>query len=172
MILRGGSVPSRPIIIRARIRCVLINFSLGNGTRLTYVYGVRPAFHLDLNSVLFTSAAVGGKSSGAVGTDALKQVESYSGSEWKLTLKDDSRNSFSASVAAHSGNIAYIHYNGAAAGTMSIFPPLSQIQITPFNITGVSQNLQLLMDQQASTFLPCRPAIHSGYFPSSTTVIR
>lgn len=96
---------------------VLTDFPVGNGTRLTYFNGVRPAFHLDLNSVLFTSAAVGGKSSGAVGADALKQVESYSGSEWKLTLVDDSRNSFSASVAAHSGNIAYIDYNGAAAGT-------------------------------------------------------
>lgn len=40
---------------------VLNNFPVGNSTRLTYVYGVRPAFHLDLNSVLFASAAVGGK---------------------------------------------------------------------------------------------------------------
>ena len=95
---------------------VLTNFPVGNSTRLNYFYGVRPAFHLDLNSALFTSAAVGGKSSGAVGADALKQVEPYDGSEWKLTLKDDSRNSFSASVAAHSGNIAYIDYSGAAAG--------------------------------------------------------
>lgn len=96
---------------------VLAGGALGNKERLTYFYGIRPAFHLDLNSVLFTSAAVGGKSSGAVGADALRQVEPYGGDEWKLTLADDSRNSFSASVAAHSGNIAYIDYSGAAAGT-------------------------------------------------------
>ena len=36
---------------------------------------VRPAFNLDLSSVLFTSAAAGGKSSGTVGADALNAVE-------------------------------------------------------------------------------------------------
>ena len=58
------------------------------------VYGenlaVRPAFNLDLNSVLFTSAAVGGKS--ANGMDSgLTAVGDYDGSEWKLTLLDETR---------------------------------------------------------------------------------
>jgi len=47
---------------------------------------VRPAFNLNLNSVLFASAAVGGKSDGG-----LTAVPEYSGNEWKLTLLDSSR---------------------------------------------------------------------------------
>ena len=53
-----------------------------------YVYTVwaaRPAFNLDLNSVLFISAAEGGKS--ASGMDSgLTAVGDYDGNEWKLTL--------------------------------------------------------------------------------------
>ena len=48
---------------------------------------VRPAFNLNMNSVLFASAAVGGKPDGG-----LTEVPEYSGSEWKLTLLDSSRN--------------------------------------------------------------------------------
>ncbi len=48
--------------------------------------GVRPALKLDLNSVLFTSAAEGGKD-GTTGT--LSAVSDYDGSDWKLTLLDD-----------------------------------------------------------------------------------
>ncbi|MCC8028491.1 MAG: hypothetical protein LIO75_01600 [Lachnospiraceae bacterium] len=48
----------------------------------------RPALNLDLDSVLFTSAAADGKSSGAAGADALTEVPDYSGSEWKLTILD------------------------------------------------------------------------------------
>ena len=47
---------------------------------------VRPAFNLNLNSVLFASAAVGGKPDGG-----LTAVPEYSGNEWKLTLLDSSR---------------------------------------------------------------------------------
>lgn len=48
---------------------------------------VRPAFNLNLNSVLFASAAVGGKPDGG-----LTEVSEYSGNEWKLTLLDSRRN--------------------------------------------------------------------------------
>lgn len=47
---------------------------------------VRPAFNLNLNSVLFASAAVGGKPDGG-----LTPIPEYSGNEWKLTLLDSSR---------------------------------------------------------------------------------
>ncbi|MBQ7741257.1 MAG: Ig-like domain repeat protein, partial [Eubacterium sp.] len=50
-------------------------------------YGVRPAFRLNLPSVLFVSAAEGGKQSAEDGT--LAPVGDYSGSEWKTTLLDD-----------------------------------------------------------------------------------
>ena len=59
---------------------------------------VRPAFHLDLNSVLFTSAAAGGKAG-----DGLNAVADYDGNEWKLTLLDNSRN-FSISDAKTNGS--------------------------------------------------------------------
>lgn len=84
-------------------------------------YAVRPAFNLNPDSVLFTSAAVGGKSSGAVGADALKSVSNYSGNEWKLTLQDSSR-SFSADVngqtsaSVPAGGSVQITYSGAQTG--------------------------------------------------------
>lgn len=84
---------------------------------------VRPAFNLDLSSVLFTSAAAGGKSSGTVGADALNAVENYDGNEWKLTLPDTDRNGFAAnvndqtSVSASAGGSVQIAYSGAQTGT-------------------------------------------------------
>ena len=83
------------------------------------VYGenlaVRPAFNLDLNSVLFTSAAVGGKS--ATGMDrGLTAVNGYSDNEWKLTLLDEARNSFEISNATITDTITF-SYSGAATGT-------------------------------------------------------
>ena len=59
---------------------------------LDHVYNfwaARPAFNLDLDSVLFTSAAEGGKSLGTMGT--LSSVSDYTGNEWKLTLLDENR---------------------------------------------------------------------------------
>ncbi len=83
------------------------------------VWAARPAFNLDLNSVLFTSAAVGGKSSGAVDADALQPVSEYTGNEWKLTLLDSSRDSFAISNATMngSGDTIAFSYSGAQTGT-------------------------------------------------------
>jgi|GEM_PF-1907796 len=75
--------------------------------------GVRPAFNIDLNSVLFTSAANGGKA----GEGALAPVGDYSGSDWKLTLLDDARSDFTASFDSSSGDVWTIKYSGATAGT-------------------------------------------------------
>ncbi len=63
------------------------------------LFGARPAFNFDLTSVLFTSAAVGGKSSGACGADALSAISDTATNEWKLTLKDASRSGFNAAAA-------------------------------------------------------------------------
>lgn len=81
---------------------------------------VRPAFNLNLSSVIFTSAAVGGKTSGTVGAGALTAVSDYNGNEWKLTISDSSRNSFTAS-RTDSGNVAAgnnitISYDHATTG--------------------------------------------------------
>ena len=76
---------------------------------------VRPAFNLNLNSVLFTSAATGGKS--ASGMDSgLAAVGDYNGNEWKLTLLDESRSSFSIGTTAVNGNTLTVAYSGATTG--------------------------------------------------------
>ena len=54
-----------------------------------YIRAVRPAVNLNTNSVLFTSAAVGGKPVGEVGK--LKPVSVSNPDEWKLTLIDSDR---------------------------------------------------------------------------------
>ena len=74
---------------------------------------VRPAFNLNLNSVLFASAAVGGKPEGE-----LTPISEYSGNEWKLTLLDSSRN-FAVTEKAVSGapdDTVTLHYTGATTG--------------------------------------------------------
>ena len=75
--------------------------------------GVRPAFNLNLNSVLFASAAVGGKPDGG-----LTEVSKYSGNEWKLTLLDSSR-SFAVTektVSAAPDDTVTLNYKGATTG--------------------------------------------------------
>ena len=81
------------------------------------ITAVRPAFNLDLNSVLFTSAAVGGKILAAgSGGDAIFEIGDYTGNEWKLTLLDNSRN-FSISNAMISNNTITFSYSDAETGT-------------------------------------------------------
>lgn len=74
--------------------------------------GVRPAFNLNLNSVLFTSAAEGGKSSQ---TEGLSEINNYDGTDWKLTLLDSSRK-FSVtekSVTVNPGGTVHLNYTNA-----------------------------------------------------------
>ena len=76
---------------------------------------VRPAFNLNLENVLFTSAATGGKS--ASGMDSgLTAVQNYSGNEWKLTLLDGTRD-FDISNVAWSGNTLTFSYSRARTGS-------------------------------------------------------
>ena len=77
-------------------------------------YGVRPAFNLNSDSVLFASAAVGGKPDGG-----LTPIPEYSGNEWKLTLLDSSRNFAVTETTASGdpGDTVTLHYNGATIGT-------------------------------------------------------
>ena len=83
------------------------------GHSLVTEIGVRPAFNLNLNSVLFTSAAVDGKPDGG-----LTEVSKYSGNEWKLTLLDNSRNFAVTETTASGdpGDTVTLHYTGATAG--------------------------------------------------------
>ncbi|MBR4461479.1 MAG: S-layer homology domain-containing protein, partial [Erysipelotrichaceae bacterium] len=58
--------------------------------KVSMTNGVRTCFDLDMDSVLFTSKAQGGKDSGTVGADALKPVNVSTGNDWKVTLLDSS----------------------------------------------------------------------------------
>ena len=89
----------------------------GDGPVYAYVvsgvWAARPAFNLNLNSVLFTSAAVDGKPDGG-----LTAVPKYTGNEWKLTLLDNSRNFAVTETTASGdpGDTVTLHYTGATAG--------------------------------------------------------
>ena len=85
----------------------------GYTIRIYRTLGVRPAFNLNLNSVLFASAAVGGKPNGG-----LTPIPEYSGNEWKLTLLDSNR-SFAVTektADAAPGDTVTLHYTGATTG--------------------------------------------------------
>lgn len=85
----------------------------GYTIRIYRTRGVRPAFNLNLNSVLFTSAAVGGKPNGG-----LTPISEHTGNEWKLTLLDNSRNFAVTETTASGdpGDTLTLHYNGATTG--------------------------------------------------------
>ena len=84
-----------------------------DGIDISNIWGVRPAFKLNLNSVLFASAAVGGKPDGG-----LTPIPEYSGNEWKLTLLDSSR-SFAVTektADAAPDDTVTLNYKGATTG--------------------------------------------------------
>ena len=92
-----------------------------------FQHSARPAFNLDSSAVLFSSPASGGKPDGEISA-----IGDYSGNEWKLTLKDSSRDGFTIENLHRAGNItalvvdstgAYTHYGrlqpaDEAAGTV------------------------------------------------------
>lgn len=89
------------------------------GASISNDYAVRPAFCLNLSSVLFTFAAQGGKPSGKIGE--LLEVPDYDGNEWRLTLKDYDRIFIAhaiepASVSSLTGGSVQITYRGARTG--------------------------------------------------------
>ena len=90
-----------------------LGFSVGN-----IDVCVRPAFNLNLNSVLFTSAAEGGKSASSMDS-GLTAVNDYTGNEWKLTLLDEAHKDFNISNATitGSGDTITFSYSDAQTGT-------------------------------------------------------
>ena len=84
-----------------------------SGNAISSWWCVRPAFNLNSSSVLFTSAAVGGKPDGG-----LTPISEYTGNEWKLTLKDSNRNFAvtETTVSGDPGDTVTLHYTGATAG--------------------------------------------------------
>ncbi len=94
-----------------------------------YDQATRPAFNLNQDSVLFTSAAVDGKPAGVLGVGALKKVEAYTGSEWKVTLKDPMQADFTVaekSLTAAPGVTVTLRYMGAWVGEIAYEPVRSR----------------------------------------------
>ena len=85
---------------------------LTNAEVNTNSYAARPAFNLNPDSVLLTSAAAGGKPEG------FGEVAEYSGRgrEWKLTLLDENRNNFSARIRKVATDYS-VAWSGATTGT-------------------------------------------------------
>lgn len=79
---------------------------------------IRPGMNLNPNSILFTSAAYGGKSADGM-DNGLANVSYYSGNEWKLTLLDSNR-ALSISETEATGEVGgnfTLHFSGATLGT-------------------------------------------------------
>ena len=95
------------------------------GSDSTQSVGIRPAFDLDIDAILLTTSAEGGKPSGSAGPDALVPVGSNLNGEWKLTLKDDGsieglsgHAGFSiGTISTCDGKTIRVDYTGAAAGS-------------------------------------------------------
>lgn len=89
-----------------------------------YTYGVRPALNLNPASVLFTSAAVGGKTSGSDKADGTTEIfanknfaDITDNDGYKLTLLDENRSNFTARLESLSNGTARVAYSGASTGT-------------------------------------------------------
>ena len=96
------------------------NVFVRGGSVDNFIFAVRPAMNINSSIVLFTSPAEGGKTSGVPGPDAMREVGSYTGSDWKLTIKDDTRPVFEASVSGPKvilkDGAVKLKYKGALAG--------------------------------------------------------
>ena len=77
---------------------------------VTAKLAARPAFNLDASSVLFVSPAQHNSGSG------LEAVSAYSGSEWKLTLKDSAHAAFTAKTIGASEYGLTFSYQNAQFG--------------------------------------------------------
>ena len=86
-----------------------------------HYYAARPAFNLNPDSVLLTSAATGGKPEG------FSEVAEYGGKgrEWKLTLLDENRNNFSARIRKVATDYSVV-WSGATTGANEYVSALIQ----------------------------------------------
>ena len=98
------------------------------GYNVVIEYGVRPAFKLNLNSVLFTSAAEHGKVA-----DLTTPIAEYAGDEWKLTLHDSDRDDFTAKTVLVNGSVLEVEYKNAKVGDNEyIYLPLLRMRTGAF----------------------------------------
>ena len=85
--------------------------------------GVRPAFNLNLSSIIFTSDAADIKSSGAAGT--LNAPGDHSTTEWKLTVKDDGLTVAKNGSVTRTGTTIKVPYTVTVAAATSSYDRVS-----------------------------------------------
>ena len=106
------------------------------GSDVNDLASARPAFYLNLESVIFTSAAEGGKSSGTVGADALTLIGTNSTNEWKVTLKDSGRNFSATATSGIQDNSVEIKYSSKNSEDGAIFGANEYISAVIENSNG------------------------------------
>ena len=85
----------------------------------SFSYGVRPAMNIDLDKVLFISAAYGSRTDAVPGStafNAVKSYENYTAGGWKLTVLDPDRKDFTALAVERDKVECIIQYSGATTG--------------------------------------------------------
>ena len=122
---------------------------------------VRPAMNLKTtgDNILFISAAEGGKPAGG-----LNAISDYSGSEWKLTLKDSTRTGFDVtttevSTTKHGGDIK-IAYTGAKTGSSEYISAI--IKDTSGNPIWYGRSSESLTDQDGTATIPVAAGLTAG----------
>ena len=90
-----------------------------NGLLVYYGGGVRPAFNLNLSSIIFTSDAAGIKSQGAAGT--LSAPGNHTTAEWKLTVKDDNLSASISGNVTRLGSTITVPYTVSGTDRVSVF---------------------------------------------------
>ncbi|MBR4080856.1 MAG: hypothetical protein IKK21_03615 [Clostridia bacterium] len=87
-----------------------------SASRVSDAYAIRPAFNLDRNAVLMTSAAVNGKVSQNDGT--LTEIPDTDTRDWKVTILDKSRDFYIVedSVYGKPGSTVTLTYKNATTG--------------------------------------------------------
>lgn len=124
--------------------------------------GIRPAIKLDPSRVLLTSKAAGGEA----GSSTLTAIATGSNTEWKLTVKDNSRgfanNGTAASLSAAPGGTVTIKYKNAETGSNEyILPSCATAREPPPCITPARRPAA----PAARLSLPCPPACPSATIP-------
>lgn len=117
----GGTVGwwlRSPYAVNTEYASVVPEDGRARNNRVDDCWAARPAFNLNTNNVLFSSAAVGGKSS--TGMDSgLTAVPTTTPTEWKLTLKDSGHTLATATTSdlMTAGSTISVSYTGATTGT-------------------------------------------------------
>ena len=93
--------------------------SSNGGNVCPFEIGVRPAFNLNLASIIFTSDAAGIKSSGAAGT--LSAPGSHSTTNWKLTVASDSLKASSGTITRSGSTITVPFTASVGYDRISVF---------------------------------------------------